>query len=136
MALNLRPGIGERGQRTIVLPIAARGDFGLGLIVVGRVEVDFTKLFSVSAKFKGQAQNSEGGLNGTVKLFDVTSGDVELLSQAITTDQPTDFELILSQDFTQPRTYEVRAGLDAPGPYTDTQVLINWTSQIEVTTVF
>jgi hypothetical protein len=100
------------------------------------VEVDFTKLFSVSAKFKGQAQCSEGGIAGTVKLFDVTSGDVELLSTPITTDQPTDFELVLTQDFSQARTYEVRAGLDAPGPYTDTQVLINWFAQVEVTTVF
>jgi len=119
-----------------MLPIAARGDFGLGLVVIGRVDVDFTKLKSVSAKFVGQAQCSEVAIAGTVKLFDVTSGDVELLSTPITTDQPTNFELQLAQDFAQLRTYEVRAGLDAPGPYTDTQVLINWFSQIEVTTVF
>lgn len=134
--LNLRPGIGERGQRAQLFPVAARGDFGLGLIVVGRLEVDFTKFKSISALFKGQAQNSKVGLSGTVKLFDVTSGDVELLSTPITTDQPTDFSVALTQDFSTPRTYEVRAGLDAPGPYADDEVLINWFAQVELTTVF
>jgi hypothetical protein len=100
------------------------------------MEIDATKFKALSALFKGQAQASEAGLNGTVKLFDVTSGDVELLSTAITTDQPTDYSVALALDFTAPVVLEVRAGLDAPGPYTETQFLINWFSTVELTTVF
>jgi hypothetical protein len=116
--------------------MSARGDFGLGLIVVGRVEVDATKFKALSGLFKAQAQASEGGISGTVKLFDVTSGDVELLSVPVTTDQPTDVQTGLALDYSIPRTLEVRAGLDGPGPYTDTQVLIVWFAQVELTTVF
>lgn len=136
MSLNILPGIGERGQRVFTFPMSGRADFGLGLFVVGRLEIDATKFKALSAVFKSQAQNSEAGLAGTVKLFDVTSGDVELLSQPITTDQPLDFETALVLDYSIPRTLEVRAGLDAPGPYGVLQALIVWSAFVELTTVF
>ena len=136
MSLNLKPGIGERGQRTFNFPITARADSGLGPVVAGRTTIDASRFKAVSGVMKAQAQVSDGALSGVIELYDVTAGDTLVDSLAITSDQPTDVEFVLSLDFSIPRVLEVRAGLDSPGPYLSTEVLIIWYASVELTTVF
>lgn len=136
MPLNLRPGVGERGQRVFPFQMCARQDSGLGVLVMGRIEIDASKFKAARGQFRAQAQNSDVSLSGVVQLYDVTAGDTQLMSQVIATDQPTSITYNLALDFTQPRVLEVRAGLDQPGPYAPTEVLILWFATIELTTVF
>lgn len=136
MSINIRPAIGERGQRVFPFPISSRGDFGAGTLVVGRITIDATKFKAVSAKIIAEAQVSQPALSGAIEFYDVTDSDVLLLSDVVNSDQPTVYELDLSLDFREPRVLEVRAGLDLGPDYLDTQVLIVWGSRVELTTVF
>jgi len=136
MSLNLKPGIGERGDRVFLFPISSRGDFGAGVLVAGRVTIDATRYRAKSAKLIAESQTSVGTLSGVIQFYDVTDGDVQLLSEVVDSDQPEVFELDLNLDFTQPRVIEVRAGLDIGPTYAIGEQLIVWFSRVELTTVF
>lgn len=136
MSLNIRPGVGERGQRVFNFPISSRGDFGAGSLVVGRTPIDARKFRAVDGKIVAHAQVSAASIQGSIQFYDVTDTDVLLLDDTVDDIQPQTFELQLDLDFTQQRIIEVRAGLDTGPTYVESDILIVWFATVELTTVF